>query len=260
MDPNQIISLNRAYWDANAADWFGTTALPELGVNFLTEEQAHIFDPVENQKMLEICCGSGHSLLYNARRGAAELWGVDLSRSQLDNARRLLDDNSVRARLICSPMESLSGIPGCYFDCVYSIYGMGWCTDLPGVFANIFSYLKPGGSFIFSWHHPMNCCVAFRDGQRWDIMRDQGPIMTRSYFDESPVRSNVNGDEIIYHTHMISTWVNTLISAGFVLERILEQTDPLTLSADPGDPRVHKAQMLPLSVCFKARRPRKQQN
>ena len=29
--------------------------------------------------MLEICCGSGHSLKYLADRNAGELWGVDIS-------------------------------------------------------------------------------------------------------------------------------------------------------------------------------------
>lgn len=38
------------------------------------------------KKMLGICCGSGHSLKYHADRNAAELWGVDLSHKQIENA------------------------------------------------------------------------------------------------------------------------------------------------------------------------------
>lgn len=57
-------------------------------------------------------------------------------------------------------MEALTGIPENYFDFVYSIYGIGWTTDLQGTFLKIASYLKPNGIFIFSWHHTLNYCVS----------------------------------------------------------------------------------------------------
>ena len=63
---------SKKYWNDHADLWFGTTALPELGVRFPTEEELHIFGDVSGKKMLEICCGSGHSLLYNARKGAGD--------------------------------------------------------------------------------------------------------------------------------------------------------------------------------------------
>ncbi|MBE5864403.1 MAG: class I SAM-dependent methyltransferase [Lachnospiraceae bacterium] len=36
-----------------------------------------------------MCCGSGYSLKYLADKGAGELWGLDLSQKQLDNAGKL---------------------------------------------------------------------------------------------------------------------------------------------------------------------------
>ena len=60
---------------------------------FPTEDDLHLFGDVTGKKMLEICCGSGHSLKYNAEKGVGELWGVDLSQKQLDNAAKLLKDN-----------------------------------------------------------------------------------------------------------------------------------------------------------------------
>lgn len=258
MEAKEILDINRAYWNAKADDWFGTTALPELGVMFVTEEEARIIGEAAGKRMLEICCGSGHSLLYNARRGAEELWGVDISESQLKNARRLLDENGVEAKLICSPMEELDGIPEEYFDVAYSIYGMGWTTDLEGTFREIHKCLKPGGAFIFSWAHPFSYCVAFQTGEdwekRWDIMREQGLVMTRSYHDESNFTIPLEGGDVIFPNRKISTWLNALAKAGFCLERMLEDTDPETLAACPDDPKVKKAQMMPLSVCFRARK------
>ena len=61
--------------------------------------------------MLEICCGSGHSLKYNAEKGAGELWGVDLSQKQLDNAAKLLSDSGYSAKLLCAKMEDELDVP-----------------------------------------------------------------------------------------------------------------------------------------------------
>ncbi len=58
---NKIHETNRIYWDDNADNWFGTTALPTYGVKFVTEDDLHLFGDVSGKKMLEICCGSGHS-------------------------------------------------------------------------------------------------------------------------------------------------------------------------------------------------------
>lgn len=44
--------------------------------------------------------------------------------------------------LICMPMEEEGDIPKDYFDCVYSIYGIGRTTDLPGTFKKIASYVN----------------------------------------------------------------------------------------------------------------------
>lgn len=86
MNHKEIIEKNRDYWNGHADLWFGTTALPEYGVRFPTEDDLHLFGDVRGKKMLEICCGSGHSLKYHAERGAGELYGVDLSQKQLENA------------------------------------------------------------------------------------------------------------------------------------------------------------------------------
>lgn len=141
MDNNTIVDSNKSYWDAYADLWFGTTALPQYGVKFQTEDELHLFGDVSGKRMLEICCGSGHSLKYHADRKAGELWGIDLSKNQLANAEKFLSENWYSAKLICTPMEEMN-VPSNYFDYVYSIYGIGWTTDLQGTFEKIASCLK----------------------------------------------------------------------------------------------------------------------
>lgn len=173
MDKENIIDHNKKYWNEHADFWFGTTALPEYGVKFVTEDELHFFRDVAGKKVLEICCGSGHSLKYLADRKAEELWGLDFSKEQLAHAEEYLKQNGYQAKLLCASMEEDTGIPTDYFDYVYSIYGIGWTTDLPGTFRKIASYLKKDGTFIFSWHHTLHYCVAWSCEERDVIEEDQ---------------------------------------------------------------------------------------
>lgn len=64
MNAENIREVNKSYWNTYADLWFGTTALPKLGVHFPTEEDLHLFGDVSGKKMLEICCGSGYFAAY----------------------------------------------------------------------------------------------------------------------------------------------------------------------------------------------------
>ncbi len=254
MESNQIIKKNQTYWNENADLWFGTTALPEYGVKFVTEDDLHLFGDVSGKRMLEICCGSGHSLKYHADRNAGELWGVDLSEKQLDNAKRLLSENGYSAKLICSPMEAELDIPKEYFNYVYSIYGIGWTTDLQGTFNKIASYLKKDGIFIFSWHHTLNYCVAWSCEERKEIIENNQLVFRKSYFDEDYFTMPVDGSEVILCNRKISTYINALANAGFVIEQMIEQNDKETMESTDINDKSRKAKMIPISVCFKARK------
>ena len=255
MQEKEIIDINRSYWDEHADLWFGTTALPGYGVHFPTEDDLHLFGDISGKKMLEICCGSGHSLLYNAKRGAGELWGIDLSTKQLENAAKLLKENGYTAKLSCAKMEDELDVPKDYFDYVYSIYGIGWTTDLQGTFDKIASYLKKDGTFIFSWHHSLNYCIAWSCDDRKDILVDDKMVMTKSYYDESYFKMPVHDSEIVLCNRKMSTYINALAKAGFVIEQFIEATDEDTLKATGDiDLKTRKAEMLPLSFCIKARK------
>lgn len=255
MEKYSIIKTNKTYWDTNADAWFGTTALPTYGVKFVTEDDLHLFGDVAGKKMLEICCGSGHSLKYHADRNAGELWGVDLSNRQIENAKAYLREHGYTAKFICSPMEAELDIPTDYFDFVYSIYGIGWTTDLQGTFKKIASYLKKDGIFIFSWHHTLYYCVARSCDLAHNVIENNKLIFSRSYFDESYFTMPVDGNEIILCNRKISTYINALAQAGFCVEQMIEQTDNETMeSVEIDSDKTKKAKMLPISVCFKARK------
>lgn len=246
LNKTTIIDTNKNYWDENADTWFGVTSLPEYGVQFVTEKELELFGDVSGKTMLEIGCGSGHSLKYHADHDAGELWGLDLSVSQINNAKKHLSVYNYNPTLICASMEEESGIPKDYFDVVYSIYAIGWATDLTHVFKKISSYLKKDGTFIFSWKHPLHSCVAVDEGNL---------IFKNSYFDEGYNTHEVDDMDIVLSSRKISTYINALVEAGFIIEKMIEQTDEdtLNLSGEMTD-RSMKAQKLPLSFLFKVRK------
>ena len=251
----KIIEKNKRYWNDHADLWFGATALPKYGVRFVTEDDLHFFSDVEGKKVLELCCGSGHSLKYLADKGAGELWGLDLSQKQLDNAKQMLSGSGCNPKLICAPMEADSGIPEDYFDYVFSIYGIGWTTVLAGTFKKVASYLKKDGIFIFSWGHPLHYCVAKSYETGEDEVIDGKLVFSRSYFDESYFKMPVHDTDVTFANRKISTYVNALYDAGFIIERMVEQTDEKSLSDTEDDsPKAQKAKMVPLSMCFKCRK------
>lgn len=254
-DHKKIIENNEAYWNEHADLWFGTTALPEYGVRFPTEENLHLFGDVTGKKLLEVCCGSGHSLKYHAERGAGELWGIDFSQSQLENAAGLLKENGCTANLLHAKMEDEWNVPKAYFDYVYSIYGIGWTTDLQGTFEKIASCLKTNGIFIFSWHHTLNYCIAWSCDERKDVFEENKLVLTKSYHDESYFKMPVHDSEIILCNRKISTYINALAKAGLMVERLIEEADENSLNAaENSDVKTLKAKMLPISFCIKARK------
>ena len=85
MDIDSLI-INKQSWDKEASRFYGRNPLPEYGPLAPSEEDLNLFGTVTNLKVLEIGCGSGHSLKYLEQRNVGELWGLDLSRKQIDSA------------------------------------------------------------------------------------------------------------------------------------------------------------------------------
>ena len=196
--------------------------------------------------MLEIGCGSGHSLQYQGQQKASELWGMDISEKQLEKTKQLLESYGLSAKLICSPMEEECGIPEDYFDFVYSIYAIGWTADLDGTFSRIASYLKKDGIFIFSWSHPIHKCVS---------AENNALHFKKSYFDESWYSLSLGESTLTLSDRKLSTYVNALAKAGFAIEQLIEESDAeMIKSKDNSSEFTKKAKMLPVTFVIKARK------
>ena len=243
-DQDTIHKTNRVFWNSIGNDLLGTMTLPLYG-SFISEDQCRLFGDVSGKKLLETGCGAGGSLEYMAKHNAAELWGTDISEKQIEKAKKHLETCGIKAALICAPMEKECGIPENYFDFVYSVYAVGWTADLEGTFRRIASYLKKDGIFIFSWSHPIHKCVASENGTL---------VFKKSYFDESWYSAVLDGGTLCLADRKLSTYVNALAKAGFIIEEMIEQSDPDLIEAKNGSAFSKKAKMLPVTVVFKAKK------
>jgi SAM-dependent methyltransferase len=223
VDPDRILTTNRNAWNHVAPLFYARTALPEYGPLAPTEHELQLLDGLEGVRALELGCGSGHSLRYLADRGASEVWGVDLSPVQLDYARVTLRGVASSVHLIESAMERDSGLPSNHFDLVFSIYGIGWTTDLGGTMTLVAKWLRPGGRFVISGEHPLYSCLGW-SGTQYTI--------TGSYFAEGPQEHaswKGKGIPTVIQRRTLTTFVNAIIAAGLRIDALLEP--PLNAAA-----------------------------
>ncbi|WP_054955222.1 class I SAM-dependent methyltransferase [Paenibacillus dakarensis] len=245
MDKDSVYKTNSSYWDIKGNDFLGAIVLPLYG-SFVSEEKCQLFGDVSGKKLLEIGCGNGQSLQYHGERNASELWAVDISEKQIEKAAQHLKSCGLSAEFICAPMEEECGLPADYFDYVYSIYAIGWTTDLEGTFRRIASYLKKNGVFIFSWSHPIHKCVAVEN----DML-----VFKKCYFDESWYSVALDENVLMLSDRKLSTYVNALSKAGFVIEQMIEESDEEMIgSRNKHSDFAQKAKMLPVTFVIKARK------
>lgn len=235
---------NTEFWNTIGSELLGATALPDWGGFFPSEDKLNLLGNLSGKRVLEIGCGNGHSLKYAADKGAADLWGLDISANQIERTKSFLEAQGINATLVCSPMENECELPTDYFDLVYSVYGIGWTTDLDKTFQHIHSYLKKDGVFVFGWSHPIHKCVSVENGNL---------IFSNSYFNEEWYRAGMSDKEIMLSNRMLSTYINALADNGFVVEKLIEETDRERAMASDND-FGRKALMLPTVFVIKARK------
>ena len=241
-DVQQIHRTNRNFWDGCGEEQLGRITLPQWGA-FLHEKTCGFLRDLRGKRVLEIACGDGRSLCWCAKQGAAELWGIDLSETQLAQARENLQRAKCPAVLLQTAMETLEGVPERYFDAVFSVYGVGWTTDLTATFRRIAAALKPGGTFQFSWSHPFHKCTSYQSGSL---------TVHKSYHDESWYSLRMPGGEVCMRDRTMSSYINALIEAGFSVERVIE--DAGDISKDNTSLFAEKARIIPITLAIQARK------
>ncbi|CAM5231371.1 class I SAM-dependent methyltransferase [Streptomyces chartreusis] len=98
---------------------------------------------------LDLCCGTGAGVEVLAEVCRRSVTGVDFSAGMLDVARRQARDAQPRIGWVRADARALPFAPA--FDLVVSFGAFGHFLprELPGLFAQAHSVLRPGGRFVF---------------------------------------------------------------------------------------------------------------
>jgi SAM-dependent methyltransferase len=244
------LATNQSAWDIVAPRFHGTCALPTWGPFDVCKDHDLLGD-ISGQTVLEVGCGSGHSLAYLIHKGVKKAYGLDFSATQLAFATELNREaiEADRIQLIRSPMEHSIDIQP--VDLIVSVYAMGWTLDPQALFRNMWSYLKPGGRLVWSWGHWLFDSVQYENARF---------VLHKPYFDEIPYFSpSWNGSKGIYMQHRtIATWFRHQTEAGFLVRNFLEP-QPLSTADAPDDPTRYysavKANNIPGTIIFLCEKP-----
>ena len=194
----------------------------EVNANILFEMPAlfSLLPELEGKKVLDLGCGFGEHCMEYVKRGAKRVVGVDISEKMLDVARRENSDDKIE--YINMPMEDLGELKES-FDVVISSLALHYVEAFPEVVEYVFSALNVGGVFIFSQESPLNTCFS-GNGDRWT--RDENGkklhVNLADYCVEGRIESKWFVEGVQKYHRMFSTIVNTLVDAGFKVERLIE--------------------------------------
>ena len=87
----ELHRINNEFWSSIGNQAIGATALPSWG-GFFDEEDLNLLGDLSDKKVLDVCCGTGHSLEYVHKKRAKELWGLDISQEQINSASNRLSE------------------------------------------------------------------------------------------------------------------------------------------------------------------------
>ena len=176
---------------------------------------------VHGLEACDIACGQGFVSRALANRGAV-VTGVDLSDRLLQLARQYGQGDSAGIRYVIDDAQTLASLPADAFDLATCCMALMNIPDIPAAFRSARRVLRTDGLYVFIITHP---CFQTPHAKWIDVEGGRQVRQVSDYVDErfwtasrsDDVRS-VQGE---YH-RTLATYLNSLVDAGFVLDRIVE--------------------------------------
>jgi SAM-dependent methyltransferase len=174
---------------------------------------------VGGKRMLDLGCGAGQLAFYLASQGAADVTGIDLSERMLGLARAERSHPNVTYQR--QAIEA-ARFPADRFDVIVSSLAFHYVADYAALVGHLADWLVPGGVLVFSTEHPLYTARLPANG--W-VVDDRGRRTGWSidhYSDDGPREERWFIPGVRKYHRQLSTLLNTLIDAGFRIDRVLE--------------------------------------
>nr|CTQ99105.1 gamma-tocopherol methyltransferase (EC 2.1.1.95) @ delta-tocopherol methyltransferase (EC 2.1.1.95) [Kibdelosporangium sp. MJ126-NF4] len=136
------VSLHLGYWDETVR----THVQAQLRANRFLAELVHIQG---GDRVLDMGCGEGTSVIWLARTYGASTVGITLSEEQAGQGRRVADAAGVGHLVSIECMDYLNtSFADGSFDVVWAQESMCHSEDQPAFFAEAYRVLSPGGRLV----------------------------------------------------------------------------------------------------------------
>jgi ubiquinone/menaquinone biosynthesis C-methylase UbiE len=211
------------------AQWYNGWVAPSMQEDAFFPATEAFLGEVTGQYICDLACGQGRLARHLVGMGARVL-GIDLSQQLLAIARRYEENEPQGIEYRWDDAQALSSIADNTFDGVVCNMALMDIPELAPTLAAVARILRPAGWFIFFILHP-----CYNTAYSGEMNASEGTVrIIARYFTEGHWRSDSRtgppGKVGSYH-RTLSTYVNTLTDAGFVLERLHESAATGALAA-----------------------------
>ncbi len=174
---------------------------------------------LHGKTVLDLGCGFGEHCIEYVKMGAEHVTGIDISEKMLEVARR--ENSDPKIEYLMMPMEDLATL-NLKADVVISSLALHYVQDFSGVIKAVHALLADDGLLVFSQENPLSTCHS--GGDRWtrDANGNKLYLNLKDYSVEGERYSTWFVDNVQKYHRMFSTIVNTLIEAGFCIEKMIE--------------------------------------
>lgn len=184
----------------------------------------------KGKQVLDLGCGYGWHCIYAVENGAASVVGIDISHKMLETAKEKTKFSEVEYR--CCAMEDVD-YPSESFDIILSSLAFHYIKDYNSLVRNIYRMLTPGGMLVFTVEHPVFTAQGTQD---W-YYDEKGEILhfpVDNYYYEGERTAVFLGEKVIKYHRTLTTYLNTLLTHGFILNQIVEPQPPESMMDIPG--------------------------
>ncbi|SDI30714.1 class I SAM-dependent methyltransferase [Chryseobacterium jejuense] len=192
----------------------------DKGLNDLLEQPVikRLMQPIKDKTILDMGCGLGHQVRELLKQNPKQITGLDISQKMLNEAQSRTSSSIVE--WVCSALEDFDfGINR--FDLVISSMTLHYIENLDTLFQKIYDGLNAGGQFLFSMEHPI-CTAALKP---WQELNGEKYWPINHYSEETLRKQDWFVKNVEKYHHQLSTIVNALLKAGFILKN-LEEPSP----------------------------------
>lgn len=170
------------------------------------------------KNILDLGCGFGWHCRFAMENGAKSVIGIDLSERMLAKAMEINNLPGIQYERIA--LEEVD-YPAEKFDIILSSLTLHYVESFDSIAQNIYKWLTPGGSFVFSVEHPV---FTAEGGQDWIYDKNGEKICwpVDRYFIEGKRNTTFLGENVIKYHRTLTSYLNTLLKHGFTLKEVIE--------------------------------------